>query len=216
MSSPGPLDRCLGSTLAPHTCPLLRHWPTGSCPTDGAHTTQAYDSDERLRALPCDHCFHCECIDKWLISCLQARRPPVCPICKDTPCDDVGERCYLEAVAAEMSAAAVARETSAVESTDEPTEVLAWSWVGTSVSRPIDTIQDSVADAQGVDVAFSTTWPSAPAAATSTHARSTRASMAAAKRAATARFRDLRDRVVWFAGMAVLSTATHARSGTVS
>lgn len=36
----------------------------------------AYDDGDELRELPCNHHFHCTCIDKWLLICA------TCPLCK--------------------------------------------------------------------------------------------------------------------------------------
>ena len=43
---------------------------------------QPYAPGQFVRTLPCSHCFHSECIDKWLLA---ASREPCCPICKAVP-----------------------------------------------------------------------------------------------------------------------------------
>ncbi|GAB4814091.1 hypothetical protein N2152v2_001137 [Parachlorella kessleri] len=48
-----------------------------SCPI----CVEDYASGDVLRALPCGHRFHLECIDKWLLSSTDYSRPPACPMC---------------------------------------------------------------------------------------------------------------------------------------
>jgi len=37
-----------------------------------------YEDDEVLRKLPCNHCFHAECVDHWLL------KKDVCPYCRES------------------------------------------------------------------------------------------------------------------------------------
>ena len=41
---------------------------------------------EELRMLPCNHAFHIECVDRWLLDCGANRRSVACPLC-NTPLD---------------------------------------------------------------------------------------------------------------------------------
>lgn len=51
----------------------------------------AYVPGEKLRVLPCQHAFHVECIDKWLVGQMPGtseanrHRLPACPLCKAVP-----------------------------------------------------------------------------------------------------------------------------------
>eukprot|EP00887_Chlorella_sp_A99_P002261 scaffold10.g2261.t1 len=40
-----------------------------------------YASGDLLRVLRCNHRFHCECIDRWLLASTDYSRPPACPMC---------------------------------------------------------------------------------------------------------------------------------------
>lgn len=41
-----------------------------------------YESEDVLRVLPCEHRFHIECVDPWIISSTDYSSPVSCPICK--------------------------------------------------------------------------------------------------------------------------------------
>ena len=41
-----------------------------------------YDKGEKLRTLPCNHCFHTDCVDQWLLS------KDFCPYCRTSLADD--------------------------------------------------------------------------------------------------------------------------------
>lgn len=40
-----------------------------------------YDSGDMMRALPCGHRFHVECVDKWFLTATNYSRGPSCPMC---------------------------------------------------------------------------------------------------------------------------------------
>ena len=40
-----------------------------------------YEEGTELRLLPCNHTFHCECVDRWLLDCGASRRAVACPLC---------------------------------------------------------------------------------------------------------------------------------------
>jgi len=40
-----------------------------------------YEAGDVLRTLPCRHCFHLECIDRWLFTAADYSRPVSCPLC---------------------------------------------------------------------------------------------------------------------------------------
>ena len=45
-----------------------------------------FAAGEELRVLPCNHAFHVECVDRWLLDCGANRRSVACPLC-NTPLD---------------------------------------------------------------------------------------------------------------------------------
>jgi len=57
------------------------------CASHGDSTSQScaicsedYATGDPLRVLGCNHRFHIECVDKWLLAC-DFSRPPACPFC---------------------------------------------------------------------------------------------------------------------------------------
>lgn len=43
---------------------------------------EAFAAGDTLRALPCLHRFHADCVDTWIVACVHARQPCSCPNCK--------------------------------------------------------------------------------------------------------------------------------------
>jgi len=46
---------------------------------------ESYNDGQQLRVLPCEHRFHCYCIDNWFMGPLQQFRQRYCPLCKADP-----------------------------------------------------------------------------------------------------------------------------------
>lgn len=44
--------------------------------------SDSYESEDVLRVLKCDHRFHIECVDRWIITSTDFSKPVECPLCK--------------------------------------------------------------------------------------------------------------------------------------
>lgn len=53
----------------------------GSSTTTCSICCDDFEVEDPVRVLPCQHRYHLECIDKWLLSCTDFTRPPACPLC---------------------------------------------------------------------------------------------------------------------------------------
>lgn len=78
--------------VAPHASPHMMPMDRPAAPArlqSGANSSSSscsiccedYAAGDVLRALPCGHRFHLECIDRWLLSSTDYSRPPACPMC---------------------------------------------------------------------------------------------------------------------------------------
>ena len=60
---------------------LREHWGGGSSATECGICLEEYEDGDVVRVMPCQHRFHLECVDKWIMSALDFSRPTSCPIC---------------------------------------------------------------------------------------------------------------------------------------
>jgi hypothetical protein len=65
----------IGKVLIPHGS-----HSAGCCPC----CLVSYMADTPGYVLPCSHCFHRSCIDRWIAVCAAKRLRPTCPLCRES------------------------------------------------------------------------------------------------------------------------------------